>query len=82
MFDHHLLLGDLRILRAALLLLEGSNTLPVGLWCPSASSYVAFMASYRDDVFTMTLVFFFMRSGKRYFVVKYGPTTFVFRTHM
>lgn len=69
------------MLSAALLLLEGSKTLPVGLWWPSGSSYVAFIASYRDDVLTITLVFFFMRSGNRYFVVKYGPTTFVFRTH-
>lgn len=82
LFHPHVFAGSLRMLSAALLLLEGSSTLPVGLWCPSGSSYVAFIASYRDDVLTITLVFFFMSSGSRYFVVRYGPTTFVLSTHM
>ena len=77
-----MLLGSLRMFSAALLLLEGNNTLPVGLRCPSVSSYVAFIESYSEDELTMTLVFFFMSAGNRCFAVRYGPTTFVVRTCM
>lgn len=74
--------GSLRMFSAALLLLEGNNTLPVGLWCPSVSSFVAFMESYKEDELTTTLVFFFMSDGSRCLAVKYGPTTFVVKTCM
>ena len=61
---------DLRMLMAALLVFDANSTLPVGLWWPSLSSSVALMESYSDEVLTMTLVFFFINKGSKYFVVK------------
>lgn len=72
--------GNLRMFKAALLVLYGSSTLASGFSPPMPPATVALIDPQIEDEFTMTLVLFFMNRAKKCFVTRNGPTTFAVRT--
>ena len=72
----------LRMLIAALLVLYASSTVAMGFSPPMVFENAALMEPQTDEEFTITLVFFFLRSGRKCLVIRNGPTTFVLKTCM
>ena len=61
---------------AALLVLYGSKTLARGFSPPIPPVTVALMEPQMEEELTMTLVFFFLSSGRKCLLTRKGPTTF------
>lgn len=72
----------LRILIAALLVLYAKSTVAIGFSPPMVLEKAALREPQIDEEFTITLVVFFWRSGRKCLVTRNGPTTFVVKTCM
>ena len=72
--------GDLRMLIAALLVLYASKTVEIGFSPPMVFEKAADKEPQTDEELTITFVFLFLKSGRRCFVIRKGPTTFVLKT--
>ena len=70
----------LRILIAALLVLYARSTVAIGFSPPMVLEKAALREPQTEEEFTITLVFFFLRSGRKCLVTRNGPTTFVLKT--
>lgn len=68
------------MLIAALLVLYASKTVAIGFSPPMVFEKAADKEPHTDEELTITFVFFFLNSGKRCFVIRKGPTTFVLKT--
>lgn len=69
----------LRMLIAALLVLYASSTVAIGFSPPIVLENAALMEPHTEEELTMTLVFFFLSIGRKYLVIRKGPTTFVLK---